>query len=56
MKTQTEADRKVGWAVQKPIPSFRTQSLRTAAELPPWNPIAVKSVPDFIRVVTPNSD
>ena len=42
MKTQTEADRKVGWAVQKPIPSFRTQSLRTAAGYPPWNPVAVK--------------
>ena len=37
-----EADRKIGWAVQKPIPSFRTQSLRMAAGYPPWNPVAVK--------------
>ena len=37
-----ETDRKVGWAIQKPIPSFRTQPLRTAAGLPLWNPVAVK--------------
>ena len=37
-----EADRNVGWAIQKPIPSFRTQSLRTATGLPPWDPIAIK--------------
>ena len=54
MKTQTEADRKVGWAVQKPIPSFRTQSLRTAAGYPPWNPVAVKVFPGLIRVATPS--
>ena len=53
---QTEADRKVGWVVQKPIPSFRTQSLRTAAGLPPWDPVAVKCVPDLTWVATPFYD
>ena len=42
MKTQTEADRKVGWTIQKSIPSFRTQSLRMAAGIPSWDPVAVK--------------
>ena len=37
-----EADHKVGWAIQKLIPSFRTQSLRTTARLLPWDPVAVK--------------
>ena len=55
-KTQTEADRKVGWAIQKPIPSFRTQSLRTAVGLPPWDLVAVKVFPDFTRVATLFSD
>ena len=32
---------KVGWAFVKPIFSFRTQSLRTAAGLPPWDPVVV---------------
>ena len=41
-KTQTETDCKVGWAVQKPIPSFRTQSLKTSAGYLPWNPVVVK--------------
>ena len=36
------ADCKVGWVIQKPIPNFRTQSLRTAAGLPLWDPVAVK--------------
>ena len=55
-KTQTEVDRKVGWAIQKPIPSFRTQSLRTATGLPPWDPVTVKVFPDFTRVATSFSD
>ena len=37
-----ETDRKVEWAVQKPIHSFQTQSLRTAAGYFPWNTVAVK--------------
>ena len=51
-----EADRKIGWAIQKPIPSFRPQYLRTAAGLPPWDPVAVKVFPDFTRVATPFSN
>ena len=37
-----EADRKIRWAFQKPILSFRTYSLRTVAGLPQWDSVAVK--------------
>ena len=47
-----EADRKVGWAIQKSIPSFRIQSLRMATGLPLWDPFAVKVFPNFTRVAT----
>ena len=51
-----EADREVGWAIQKPIPSFWIQYLRTAVRLPPWDLVAVKVFPDFTRVATSFSD
>ena len=49
-----EANRKVGWAKTKLIPNFRTQSLKTASGYLPWNPVAVKVFPGFIRVATPS--
>ena len=55
-KTQAETDRKIEWAIQKSIPSFRTQSLRMATGLPPWDPVAVKVFSDFTRVATPFYD
>ena len=51
-----ETDHKVGWAIQKLIPNFGTQSLRTAAGFPPWNSVAVKVFPDFTWMMTPFSD
>ena len=45
-----------GWVGQiKPIPSFRTRSLKTASGYLPWNAVAVKVFPGFIRVVTPST-
>ena len=42
-----------GWVGQiKPIPNFRTRSLKMASGYLPWNPIAVKVFPGFIRVAT----
>ena len=47
-----EVNRKVGWAFQKPIPSFPNSVSDDGCWAPPWNPVAVQCIPGLIRVAT----
>ena len=49
-----EANHKVGWAFQKPIPSFLNPVSDDGCWGPPWNPVTVQCVPGLIWVVTPS--
>ena len=55
-KTQTESDSKIGWAIQKSILNFRTQSLRPAVGLSLWDPVTVKVSQILPGVATPFSN
>ena len=56
MKTQTEADRKVGWAVQKAHTQFPDPISEDGCWVSSVESSCCKSIPGFIRVATPFSD
>ena len=49
-----EANLKVGWAFQKPIPSFSNSISDDGYWDPLQNPVIVQCVPGLIWVVTPS--